>query len=441
MASLGDVWHVPYIVLASLYALVLIWATLQLVKLSFLSTALVGSPPNMKMRYELCISSVGGKRRVDCRGRFGTKSLFHALLALSAAGACVLGSGGGRERAREGEGSDGERAVESHCSPVQPPAPSNRRHHPRAHSSLASLSLSSLSLSLARWLARRTPARVASFVCECVRADMLGEPPKSPMHFDFTQWWLYVLGTIPPLLFFSVVTLLVTFWTQVWVDSNELAAAWVKAARVACACCNVALYLGNVAYAIAVYAVWPAEDGGAPDEVVPLWLYVAAFAMVSFGCLVVGWVIHRELNKVPIRLAIRTRKVRQVFIVTFVTFICFFARAIAVAVLAALPKSDLDFSPVVSFFSFFSNEGSAQALVSHSHSHSLSLSLSLSFSSFHRSSLLNPGVGGDWNVVLRAARDRTVRRAAALLLPHTRAALATPIRYTGQARGEPPSSV
>ena len=177
------------------------------------------------------------------------------------------------------------------------------------------------------------------------------------MHFDFTQWWLYVLGTIPPLLFFSVVTLLVTFWTQVWVDSNELAAAWVKAARVACACCNVALYLGNVAYAIAVYAVWPAGDGGAPDEVVPLWLYVAAFAMVSFGCLVVGWVIHRELNKVPIRLAIRTRKVRQVFIVTFVTFICFFARAIAVAVLAALPKSDLDFSPVVSFFFIFFQRG------------------------------------------------------------------------------------
>jgi len=268
---------------------------------------------------------------------------------------------------------------------------------------------------------------------------MLGEPPKSPMHFDFTQWWLYVLGTIPPLLFFSVVTLLVTFWTQVWVDSNELAAAWVKAARVACACCNVALYLGNVAYAIAVYAVWPAEDGGAPDEVVPLWLYVAAFAMVSFGCLVVGWVIHRELNKVPIRLAIRTRKVRQVFIVTFVTFICFFARAIAVAVLAALPKSDLDFSPVVSFFLLSTRIDSASTCFSLSFS--LSLSLSLSFSSFHHSSLLNPGVGGDWNVVLRAARDRTVRRAAALLLPHTRAALATPIRYTGQARGEPPPSV
>jgi hypothetical protein len=180
-----------------------------------------------------------------------------------------------------------------------------------------------------------------------VRAGTGGEPPKSPIHLDFVEWWLYLLSTVPPLLFFTVATVLVACWTKVWIDSNELAESWVKAVRIACGVANALLYSANALYIVAAYAVWPAPDGVAPQQIVPLWLYVAAFALVSFGCLLVGWVIHRELSKVPIRLAIRVRKVRQIFVVTFVTFACFFARAIAVAVLAATPAKDIELSSAV----------------------------------------------------------------------------------------------
>lgn len=190
-------------------------------------------------------------------------------------------------------------------------------------------------------------ARVGLFICEFVRAGTGGEPPKSPIHLDFLEWWLYLLSTVPPLLFFTVTTVLVAFWTKVWIDANELAESWVKVVRIACGIANALLYAANAAYIIAAYAVWPAPDGVAPQQIVPLWLYVTAFALVSFGCLLVGWVIHRELSKVPIRLAIRVRKVRQIFIVTFVTFACFFARAIVVAVLAATPAKDIQLSSAV----------------------------------------------------------------------------------------------
>ena len=179
-----------------------------------------------------------------------------------------------------------------------------------------------------------------------MRAGTGGEPPKSPIHLDFVEWWLYLLSTVPPLLFFTVATVLVACWTKVWIDSNELAESWVKAVRIACGVANALLYSANALYIVAAYAVWPAPDGVAPQQIVPLWLYVAAFALVSFGCLLVGWVIHRELSKVPIRLAIRVRKVRQIFVVTFVTFACFFARAIAVAVLAATPAEAPPGGPV-----------------------------------------------------------------------------------------------
>ena len=93
-----DVFHLPYLILAVLYALVLVWTVVQLLKLTFLATSLIGSAPNMKMRYELFGV---GNGRLDCRGRCGMKAVFHCLLALSAAGASRLSAPSAALRARE----------------------------------------------------------------------------------------------------------------------------------------------------------------------------------------------------------------------------------------------------------------------------------------------------------------------------------------------------
>lgn len=148
-------------------------------------------------------------------------------------------------------------------------------------------------------------------------------------HFPSTA--LYVADQAPGLLAFAAVLVLLLLWVDIVHAAAEYPrAAGYEAARGALAAVAVAVGTGQV-------ALWANYGNGTPATDADLSLASAILAVVAFACAGLGFVcyggaLRRQLASVPVALAVRRGKLREVRNTTAVVAAAFLLRAAAVAV-------------------------------------------------------------------------------------------------------------
>ncbi|ETV93950.1 hypothetical protein H310_12285 [Aphanomyces invadans] len=148
----------------------------------------------------------------------------------------------------------------------------------------------------------------------------------------FERQVFYIVDQLPNMLFLSMYVLISMFWAEIYYNATDQLDIFTHVIKPVSRVVHVAAYLLQIGLWVLYADPWRSENhyfgrGYAAFS-------ATFFALVSVAFLVYARLAFVELRAVPVDLPIRSKKLREVTLLTTVCFTCFTSRCLLVLVLA-----------------------------------------------------------------------------------------------------------